>query len=61
MDQFGFEDFEVSGARPGPKSGAQTPAKPSERKKGSSRIPHDSSLDTHPQQEDAESYFLMTY
>ena len=37
MDQFGFEDFEVSGARPGPKSGAQTPAKPSERKKGSSK------------------------
>ena len=34
---FGFEDFEVSGARPGPKSGAQTPSKPSEKKKGSSK------------------------
>ena len=38
MDQFGFEDFEVSGARPGPKSGAQTPAKPSERKRGLLKI-----------------------
>ena len=28
---------ELEGARPGPKSGAQTPAKPSERKKGSSK------------------------
>lgn len=38
MDQFGFEDFESSGAkRRGPKSAAQTPAKPSERKKGSSK------------------------
>ena len=37
-DNFGFEDIEVSGAkRPGRKSGAQTPAKPSERKKGSSK------------------------
>ena len=37
-DNFGFEDVEVSGAkRPGRKSGAQTPAKPSERKKGSSK------------------------
>tara|TARA_Y100001973_G_scaffold106680_1_gene186446 strand:- start:3833 stop:4468 length:636 start_codon:yes stop_codon:yes gene_type:complete len=34
---FGFEDFEISEARPGPKSGAQTPSKPSERKKGSSK------------------------
>ena len=35
---FGFEDMEMSGAkRPGRKSGAQTPAKPSERKKGSSK------------------------
>jgi len=39
MDEnFGFEDMEMSGAkRPGRKSGAQTPAKPSERKKGSSK------------------------
>ncbi len=37
-DNFGFEDMEMSGAkRPGRKSGAQTPAKPSERKKGSSK------------------------
>ena len=37
-DNFGFEDIEVSGAkRPGRKSAAQTPAKPSERKKGSSK------------------------
>lgn len=37
-DNFGFEEVEVSGAsRPGPKSGAQTPSKPSERKKGSSK------------------------
>tara|TARA_B100000214_G_scaffold303859_1_gene234601 strand:+ start:759 stop:1379 length:621 start_codon:yes stop_codon:yes gene_type:complete len=37
-DKFGFEEIEVSGAkRPGRKSGAQTPAKPSERKKGSSK------------------------
>lgn len=36
-EQFGFEEFQVSGAnRPGPKSGAQTPAKPSEKKEGSS-------------------------
>ena len=34
---FGFEDFEISEARPGPKSGAQTPSKPSEKKKGSSK------------------------
>ena len=34
---FGFEDFEMSEARPGPKSGAQTPSKPSEKKKGSSK------------------------
>ena len=37
-DNFGFEHIEVSGAkRPGRKSAAQTPAKPSERKKGSSK------------------------
>ena len=37
-DKLGFEEIEVSGAkRPGRKSGAQTPAKPSERKKGSSK------------------------
>ena len=36
-NNFGFEDFEMSEARPGPKSGAQTPSKPSEKKKGSSK------------------------
>ena len=36
-NNLGFEDFEMSEARPGPKSGAQTPSKPSERKKGSSK------------------------
>ena len=34
-DNFGFESIDA--ARSGPKSSAQTPAKPSERKKGSSR------------------------
>ena len=34
-DNFGFESIDA--ARPGPKSSAQTPAKPSERKKGSSK------------------------
>lgn len=34
-DNFGFES--IKAARPGPKSSAQTPAKPGERKKGSSR------------------------
>jgi hypothetical protein len=34
-DNFGFEPIEA--ARPGPKSSAQTPAKPSERRKGSSK------------------------
>jgi hypothetical protein len=34
-DNFGFEPIEA--ARPGPKSGAQTPAKPSEKRKGSSK------------------------
>jgi len=34
-DNFGFEP--IKAARPGPKSGAQTPAKPGERRKGSSK------------------------
>lgn len=34
-DNFGFEP--IKAARPGPKSSAQTPAKPSERRKGSSK------------------------
>jgi hypothetical protein len=34
-DNFGFES--VDAARPGPKSSAQTPSKPSERRKGSSK------------------------
>ena len=34
-EQYGFEF--IAAARPGPKSSAQTPAKPSERRKGSSR------------------------
>ena len=34
-DNFGFEP--IKAARPGPKSGAQTPAKPNERRKGSSK------------------------
>jgi len=34
-DNFGFEL--IKAARPGPKSGAQTPAKPGERRKGSSK------------------------
>lgn len=34
-DSFGFEL--IKAARPGPKSGAQTPAKPNERRKGSSK------------------------
>lgn len=38
-DNFGFEDMEMSGAkRPGRKSGAQTPAKPSERKRDHPKI-----------------------
>jgi len=35
LDNFGFEP--IKAARPGPKSGAQTPAKPGERRKGSSK------------------------
>jgi hypothetical protein len=34
-EQYGFE--KIQAARRGPKSGAQTPAKPSERRKGSSK------------------------
>ena len=34
-DNFGFES--IKAARPGPKSSAQTPAKPSEKRKGSSK------------------------
>jgi len=34
-DNFGFESIDA--ARPGPKSSAQTPSKPSERRKGSSK------------------------
>ena len=36
-NNLGFEDFEMSEARPGPKSGAPTPSTPSEKKKGSSK------------------------
>ena len=39
-DNFGFEPIKAS--RPGPKSGAQTPAKPNERRKGSSKNKPDS-------------------
>lgn len=36
MKELDFSD-QIIGKRPGPKSGAQTPAKPSEKKKGSSK------------------------